>query len=251
MTRDSDSAVSADSLQYAYRGSGTTNVLSDVSFTVMPGEFFVVLGPNGSGKSTLMRLLAGIDSPGHGTVSLFGKPLHHYPRGDRARHIAFVPQILPAEFSMTVRELVMAGRAPHQGILGLEQNGDTRTVEEAMMFTGVTGFGSRDLRTLSGGERQRVFIASAMAQNPSLMLLDEPTSALDPAHQIRVMDLMDRLKETGTTIVMVLHDINLAAMYADKGLVLKHGRIFSNGSPSQALNRETLEAVYECPFLCD
>jgi iron complex transport system ATP-binding protein len=252
MTLDLHRAVTAEGLQYSYRGSGTKDVLSDVSFDVMRGEFFVVLGPNGSGKSTLMRLLAGIDKPGSGTVCLEGMPLHHYSRQDRAKHVAFVPQILPAEFSMTVRDLVMSGRAPRQGILGLEQNEDIASVEEAMAFTGISEFSNRDFQSLSGGERQRVFIASAIAQEPSLMLLDEPTSALDPAHQIRVMDLMERLKqEKGMTIVMVLHDINLAAMYADTVLVLKKGRIFSKGTPCKALTRETLEAVYECPFLAD
>lgn len=252
MTQDLNSVVTAAGLRYAYRGIGTKDVIADVSFDLMRGEFFVILGPNGSGKSTLMRLLAGVDKPGSGTVCLDGMPLHHYSRRDRAKHIAFVPQILPAGFSMTVRDLVMAGRAPRQGIFGLEQNEDIASVEEAMAFTGILEFKGRDVQSLSGGERQRVFIAAAIAQEPSLMLLDEPTSALDPAHQIRVMDLMERLKqEKGMTLVMVLHDINLAAMYADTVLVLKKGRIFAKGTPCKALTLETLEAVYECPFLVD
>lgn len=247
-----NSAVTAEGLRYSYRRSGTKDILSDVSFDVRAGECFVILGPNGSGKSTLMKLLAGIEIPGSGTVSLDGKHLKNYSRQNRARHTAFVPQLPPAEFSMTVRDLVMSGRAPHQGILGLEQSDDVAFVDEAMAFTGISEFSDRDVQSLSGGERQRVFIAAAIAQEPALMLLDEPTSALDPAHQIRVMDLMDRLKrEKGMTIVMVLHDINLAAMYADTVLVLKQGRIFSKGTPSKALTRETLEAVYECPFLFD
>lgn len=250
MIHNSHSAVMAESLRYSYRG-GTKDVLSDVSFAVMPGECFVVIGPNGSGKSTLMRLLAGIEKPGSGSVSLADMPLNQYSRRDRANHIAFVPQVLPAEFSMTVRDLVMSGRAPRQGILGMEQRDDIAAVEEAMTFTGILEFSDRDVQSLSGGERQRVFIAAAIAQEPSLMILDEPTSALDPAHQIRVMDLMERLKEKGMALVMVLHDINLAAMYADTVLVLKQGRVFSQGSPSKALTLETLETVYECPFLFD
>lgn len=252
MTQGLNNAVTAEGLRYSYRGSVTKDVLSDVSFDVKPGEFFVILGPNGSGKSTLMRLLSGIEKPGSGTVALDGKPLQHYSRQERAKHISFVPQIPPVEFSMTVRDLVMSGRAPHQGIWGLEQNEDVAAVDEAMDFTGIKEFSDRDVQSLSGGERQRVFIAAAIAQEPSLMLLDEPTSALDPAHQVRVMDLMERLKrEKGMTLMMVLHDINLAAMYADTVLVLKNGRIFSQGTPARALTRETLESVYECSFLVD
>ncbi len=252
MTPKPHAVVRAENLCYAYREKPPKDVLSHVSFEVGEGEFFVILGPNGSGKSTLMRLLSGIATARTGSLSFSGKPLSHYSRRERAARIACVPQILPDSFTMTCRDLVMSGRAPRQGVLGFESADDRRKVEEAMAFTETGGFRNRNIQRLSGGERQRVFIAAAIAQEPALMLLDEPVSSLDPAHQIRIMDLMERLKrEKGATLVMVLHDINLAALYADTVLVLKNGRVFAQGPPSEALTLETLEAVYQCSFFTD
>jgi iron complex transport system ATP-binding protein len=156
------------------------------------------------------------------------------------------------EFPVTVRELVMSGRAPHQGILGLEHDEDGIMVESAMAYTDISHLGHRALNSLSGGERQRVYIAAAICQDPSVILLDEPTSALDLNHQMRVMDLMERLKhDRQTTVVMILHDINLAAMVADKILILKHGNVFAQGPATDVLTREILEDVYECRLIVD
>lgn len=249
MNRQNDMAVSVENLSHHFRGRPSHHVLSDVSFQVGQGECFVILGPNGSGKSTLMRLLAGIGRPVSGRFLLSGQPMDGIPRKDKARAIAYVPQIFPESFAMSCRDLVMAGRAPRQGLLGFQSREDSRAVEDAMAFTDTLDFKARDFQTLSGGERQRVLLAAAIAQEPSVMLLDEPTSALDPGHQIRIMDLLFRLSlEKGTTLVMVLHDINLTAMVADRILLLKDGRIVSQGKPAQALTLDILESVYECRF---
>ena len=249
MNRRKEVAVTVENLSHHFPGRSSRLVLSEVSFQVGQGEIFVILGPNGSGKSTLMRLLAGIDRPVSGHLLLSGQSLNQIPRKTRARVIAYVPQIFPESFAMTCRDLVMAGRAPRQGMLGFQSREDSRAVEEAMAFTDTLDFKARDFQTLSGGERQRVLLAAAIAQEPSIMLLDEPTSALDPGHQIRIMDLLFRLsREKGTTLVMVLHDISLAAMVADRILLLKDGRIVSQGKPAQALALDTLESVYECRF---
>ncbi len=242
-------AVLAEHLGFSYGGPEGDAVLSDVSLDVAQGEFCAILGPNGSGKSTLMRLLGGLEKPVTGHVEFFGKPLASYSRNERARRIAYVPQTVSVDFSIAVRDLVMWGRSPHQGLWGAGSSVDREIVDEAMAFTSVSTLAARDARTLSGGERQRVFIAAAIAQEPSLLLLDEPTSALDPAHQIRVMDLLTRLKtERNMAVVTVLHDINLAAMAADRAVVLKRGRVAAIGPVSDALSRNILENVYECGF---
>lgn len=246
-------AITVKHISHSYDGK---DVLSNVSFSVGQGEFFVILGPNGSGKSTLMRLLAGVEKKmkweeGKG-ISLWGIPLEQYSRQERAKIIAFVPQSLSVEFPVTIRELVMSGRAPHQGILGLEHDEDVIMVESAMAYTDISHLSHRALNSLSGGERQRVYIAAAICQEPSVILLDEPTSALDLNHQMRVMDLMERLKrERQMTVVMILHDINLAAMVADKILILKQGNVFTQGPATDVLTREILEDVYECRLMVD
>lgn len=249
MNRRKEMAVTVENLSHHFRVRSSRHVLSDVSFQVGQGEIFVILGPNGSGKSTLMRFLAGIDTPVAGDLYFSGRPLNRIPRRDRARAIAYVPQSFPESFAMSCRDLVMAGRAPKQGVLGFQSREDSGAVEEAMAFTDTLDFMARDFQALSGGERQRVLIAAAIAQEPSVMLLDEPTSALDPGHQIRIMDLLFRLsREKNMTLVMVLHDINLAAMVADRILLLKDGRVFSQGRPARSLTRDILESVYECRF---
>ncbi|HSM75136.1 MAG TPA: ABC transporter ATP-binding protein, partial [Desulfobacterales bacterium] len=205
-------ALIARNLRHAY---GTQTVLRDLSFEVRKGEFFIIIGPNGSGKTTLLKILAGIDRSFQGSVALLQRPLKSYTRRELARRLALVPQLAAETFPFSVQEVLLMGRAPHMGLLGLESQKDRRIAEQAMRFTGVSHLGRRRLDQLSGGERQRVYLARAVCQEPAVILLDEPTAALDLAHQIRVMDLMARLREErGVTIVMVSHDINLAAMYA-------------------------------------
>ena len=163
-----------------------------------------------------------------------------------------VPQMMSMDFPFTVTELVLMGRSPHLGMLGLEEKKDLEIARQAMAFTEVEHLASRKMDQLSGGERQRVFISKAICQEPQIILLDEPTASLDLAHQIRVMDLMERLKEEkGITVVMVSHDVNLAAMYGNCLLLLKEGRIVSIGLPEEVLTYQTLEETYGCTVLVD
>ncbi len=231
---------------------GKVSVLKDVSFTVNPGEFFVIIGPNGSGKTSLIKSIAGIEKPQHGRIDIMGRPLSGYGRKALARKVALVPQTAPADFPFTVAETVLMGRAPHLGLLGLESESDLKIVRQVMVFTGVAELADRKIEHLSGGERQRAFVARAVCQSSDIILLDEPTASLDLAYQARLMDLMEALKnDRGATIVMVSHDVNLAALYADRLLLLKDGQIMSQGRPADVLTYETLEKVYGCTLLVD
>jgi len=228
-----------------------TLVLKDLSFAVDRGDFFILIGPNGSGKTTLMKALAGI-IPAAGSLKVLGRPVESYSRKALARHIAWVPQQLPLDFPFSVREMVLMGRAPHQGILGFETREDMAVAERIMAVTDIGSLADRKLNCLSGGELQRVFIAKALCQEPDILLLDEPTAFLDLAHQIQVMDLLEQLKqERGITIVMVSHDLNLAAMYGDRLLLMRDGGILSLGSPNAVLTFSLLEAAYGCVLLTE
>jgi iron complex transport system ATP-binding protein len=239
-------------IQGAGRSYGRTSILEDISFQVSPGEFFVIIGPNGSGKTTLLKALAGIDSLQAGGVNVFDRPIGRYSRHELARIRAFVPQNVPADFPFTVTQTVLMGRYPHLGVLGIEGKRDLEITARVLDVAGIRALAERKVEQLSGGERQRVFIARALCQEPRLLLLDEPTAALDLAHQVRVMDLMESLKrETGMTILMVSHDVNLSVMYADRLLLLKAGKIAALGTPAQVMTYEILESVYGCPLLVD
>ncbi len=248
MRSDAD-AIVANHLSYGY---GNQAVLADIAFAVQRGEFFIIIGPNGSGKTTLLKLMSGILKSRQGGLDILGKPIRDYNRKALAKCLAFVPQTIPTEFPFTVLEVVLMGRSPHLGILGLEGQNDLEIAKQAMAFTGVAHLSHRRLDELSGGERQRVFIAKAVCQEPQLILLDEPTASLDLAHQTRTMDMMEQLKEEkGITVVMVSHDVNLGAMYGDTLLLLKGGEIVSLGKPEEVLTFQTLEEAYGCTLLVD
>ena len=226
--------------------------LDKLRFSIRKGEFFVIIGPNGSGKTTLMRLLSGIEPSGAGELEVMALPMGQYGRRKLAKTIAFVPQALPVDLPFTAAEVVLMGRAPHMGLLGLESPADMAVAGRVMSFTGLEHLAGRRLKELSGGECQRVFIARAICQEPQIMLLDEPTAALDLAHQLMIMDLLESLRKTkGVTVVMVSHDLNLAAMYADRLLLLKEGRMVRMGTPSEVLQRQILEETYGCRLVVD
>jgi iron complex transport system ATP-binding protein len=242
-------AIEIKNLSHAFGG---RPVLRNVSFSVNARDFFIIIGPNGSGKTTLLKSIAGILSPRKGELQIAGRRLSSYSRKAFAQTIAFVPQRLPVDFPFTVAEVVLMGRAPYQHALGIEKQKDFEIAEQAMSFTEVAHLASRHLDQLSGGEQQRVFIARAICQQPQILLLDEPTASLDLAHQVRIMDLMEKLKtDKNVTVVMVSHDINLAAMYADHLLLLRSGEIFGIGAPKEILNFKTLEETYDCKVLVD
>ncbi|MCF8027404.1 MAG: ABC transporter ATP-binding protein [Desulfobacteraceae bacterium] len=242
-------AVSVTGVSAAY---ADQTVLKDVFFEVKKGECFILIGPNGSGKTTLMKIMAGLLRPVSGRVQILGRRLKSYGRRDLARRMAFVPQQVPMDFPFRVRDVVLFGRSPHLGTFGLESARDHALADQAMDFTGVARLADRRMDQLSGGERQRVFIARAICQEPELILLDEPTAALDISHQLRVMDLMEKMRnEKSITVIMVSHDVNLAAMYADTLMLLHQGKMIQWGPPDQVLTYETLEAAYGCPLLVD
>lgn len=242
-------AVDITNLNFAYRNNP---VLNNLSFSVSEGEFFIIIGPNGSGKTTLMKIIAGILKTKTGELKVFNQPLKGYTRKDLAKTIALVPQMAAPDFPFTVTELVLMGRSPHLNVLGLEQEKDLEIAQNAMAFTEVEHLAHRKTDQLSGGECQRVFIARAICQEPKIILLDEPTASLDLAHQVKIMDLMEKLKnEMGFTIIMVSHDVNLAAMYSDQILLLKAGEIVNIGKPDEILTLQILKETYGCRLLVD
>jgi len=224
---------------------GTIVALERASLAIARREMLAIVGPNGSGKSTLLRVLSGVRSTAAGRVRLGGRDLEAMPRRDVARAVAVVPQETLLHFPFSVIEVVLMGRAPHLGRFGFPGRRDLTVAREAMERTGVGSLATRSLAELSGGERQRVVIAKALAQEAEVLLLDEPTSHLDIRHQVEIYDLMAMLNaEQGLTIVSVLHDLNLAAMYFPRVAVLSAGRMHRIGEPAAVLTYETIRAVY-------
>jgi iron complex transport system ATP-binding protein len=235
--------VSLDRVSFAY---GAIEAISDLSFTVAPGEIWGLLGPNGSGKSTLIRLLSRVLSPRSGQIRFVGRDLHRYSRAELARQIAVVPQETTIELPFSVLEVVLMGRFPYLQGLGFERTQDLAIAYHAMEHTGVRHLATREIHELSGGERQRVILARALAQQPKVLLLDEPTAFLDIKHQVRVYDLIKSLsRQRGLTVVAALHDLNLAALYCDRLALLKAGRLFCLGPPEQVLTYTNIKTVYD------
>lgn len=225
---------------------GNKPVLKDISFEVGDGEFLGLMGPNGSGKTTLLRCLMNYLSPKSGTISIDGKMLSELSAGQVARTFAVVPQSSATDFTFSAYDIVMMGRIPHMSsrLTGTTKE-DIMAVRTAMERTNTWQFAGRQFSALSGGERQRVIIARALAQQPKALLLDEPTVYLDISGQIEIMDLIRRLnKETGITVVAVLHDVNLAARYCDRIALLSNGTLETIGPPSEVITPATVQAVY-------
>lgn len=226
-------------------------VIRDVSISVSPGEMVGIIGPNGSGKSTLLRLLGGVLSPQAGEVRLHGRPLRAWSRRALGRRIAAVPQETWVEFPFSVTEVVLMGRSAHLSGFAFESRDDLRVAREAMERTGVLDLARRSIHELSGGERQRVIMARALAQQPDVLLLDEPTAFLDIRHEVEIYDLLRDVQREGKSIVTVLHDLNLAALYCDRIVLMKHGRTVETGRPEQVMTYSTLTRVYEVEIYVD
>jgi iron complex transport system ATP-binding protein len=216
-------------------------VVDGITLAPRPGETVGLLGPNGSGKSTLLRLLAGVLPVSAGVVTLDGRPLPEVGRRATARRVATVEQHAHTQAELTVREVVALGRIPHRRAWAPASAADTRAVDAALERTGLTGLADRSWHTLSGGERQRAQIARALAQEPRELLLDEPTNHLDIQHRLDLLDLVAGLP---ITTVIALHDLNLAAMYCDRLLVLRAGRAVAEGRPTDVLTPALIEEVY-------
>ncbi len=246
---DIATAVKVTGLAHAF---GRHQVLESLTFEVPAGIFFIIIGPNGSGKTTLLKLLTGLLPPQTGRIDVLERAIDAYPPRQLARRIAYVPQQAPSGFAFRALDIVMMGRAPHLGLLGLESPADRALALQAMELTHTAHLARRPVDQLSGGEQQRVFIARAICQEPQILLLDEPTASLDMSHQVRIMDVLENLKaERRLTVVMVSHDLNMAAMYADTLLLLDRGRAARLGPPRQVLDYALLEKVYGCALLVD
>ena len=228
-------------VEFGYKREPTVR---DLSFEVKPGEFVGIIGPNGSGKSTLLRLMSGVLRVWSGDVTIEGRALRSYRRRELSRLVAVVPQETKIDFPFSVMEVVLFGRTPHLGGFAFEGESDLAAARRAMQRTNVAHLAHRPITELSGGERQRVILARALAQEPRHLLLDEPAAFLDIRHEVETYDLLRDLQRDGMTIVTVLHDLNLAALYCDRLLLLREGRIFRQGTPQEVMTYGTLTEVY-------
>ena len=220
-------------------------IVAGVTFQVNHGEFVGLIGPNGSGKSTLLRVISRVLSPRKGSVLIDDQSVSGYGRDELARRLAVVTQESSLHLDFTVREIVRMGRIPHLKRFQREGIRDARVVEEDLHLTGLESFKDRLVTELSGGERQRVAIARALAQEPEILLLDEPTSHLDISYQLALLDLIWALNQAkGLTVLAVLHDLNLAAQYCDKLIVLRAGRVYTVGTPTDVITADTIRDVY-------
>jgi iron complex transport system ATP-binding protein len=232
-------------LSHVTAGYGSTIVLRDVSVQLRAGEMLAIVGPNGAGKSTLLKSAAGLLQPYEGNIDLFGRPLASYSRRELAREVATVPQENQVTFGFTVLEVVLMGRAPHLGSFRLETWHDLAAAQAAMERFKLMDLPQRPINELSGGERKRVFLARAVAQQARVMLLDEPTAFLDLRHAADMLLQFRRLcAESAVGVAATMHDLNAAASYADRILLLDHGSIVASGAPDEVLTVGNLEHVY-------
>ena len=226
-------------------GYGDRTVIRSLDLVVPPGRVTAIVGANACGKSTLLRSMSRLLAPREGRVVLDGRDVHRIPAKELARTLGLLPQSPVAPEGITVSDLVGRGRHPHQGLLSRWSREDDLAVAEALEATDTAGLADRAVDELSGGQRQRVWIAMALAQRTDLLLLDEPTTFLDVSHQVEVLDLLTDLNRArGTTVVMVLHDLNLAARYADQLIALADGRLHAAGPPAEVLTEECVRAVF-------
>lgn len=245
------SAIQAKGLTLTY---GKKPVFSHLDLLIPSGKITVFIGSNGCGKSTLLRSLARLLKPGEGSILLDGSDIARLPGKEVARRLAILPQGPIAPEGLTVHQLVKQGRYPYQSFLQQWSLEDERMVKKALEVTRMDGLSARAVDSLSGGQRQRAWIAMTLAQNTPTILLDEPTTYLDMTHQIEILDLLFELNETESrTIVMVLHDINLACRYAHHIVAVKEGRIYAQGAPEEIVGEELIRDVFgmDCQVTAD
>jgi iron complex transport system ATP-binding protein len=235
-------SIAVDDLVVGY---GDGPVLEGISLRVEPGELVGLVGPNGAGKTTLVRTALGALDPAGGSVRLAGVAVDSLSSREASRRVAAVPQQSGLTFNFTVREVVEMGRHPHAPRLGSDPDPDA--VDTAMRRTGVQDLAARDIDAISGGERQRVLLARALAQDTPALLVDEPTASLDVNHQVRTLELIAGLATDGRAILAAIHDLNLAARYCDRLVVLAGGTVEARGPPSAILEAETIEAAFDTP----
>src|SRR5262245_48368247 len=234
---------SLNDLRFGYT---SVPVLQGLSTQIAAGEFVALIGPNGAGKSTLLKIVAGLIRGYRGHVEFSGKALTQWNSRDLARRIAFVPQETHMAFPFTATEIVLMGRLPHRTGVLTDSPRDVEWTREAMALTDTASVATKIFNQLSGGERQRVVLASALAQNPDVLLLDEPTVYLDLKHQLQFYDILERLNaERGLTIISVTHDVNLAARYARRMIAIRSGKFVADGRPNEVLTPQHLYEIFE------
>ncbi|CAM2984989.1 ABC transporter ATP-binding protein [Paenibacillus sediminis] len=224
-------------------------VLEGVNWHINQGEWWGIIGPNGSGKSTLLHLISGTEKLTNGDISIQGKPISNYSRKELSRIVAVLQQDGVPQIHFPVRDVIEMGRFPYQDWLGREQQGyeeKDQLLNEIMSKLELDSIADRSVDELSGGQRQRVALGKVMAQEPQVLLLDEPTTYLDIRYQLQFMELVQKWRmDNGLTIIAVLHDLNLAAQFCDKLLVLKDGKAVSSGTPAEILTRDNIHSVFK------
>jgi iron complex transport system ATP-binding protein len=226
--------------------------LEGIDFELREGEIVGMIGPNGSGKSTLLKIMDGLLKVQKGEILLLNRPLSDYTRGDIARRIAMVPQESTFRFPFSAFEVVLMGRFPYLGPFPFEGKEDQEIAQHSMELTGTLDLAPRSINELSGGEKQRVLIARALTQKAQIILLDEPTSFLDIRHKVEIFELISTLSRTeGLSVVIVSHDLSLAAQYCRRMLLLDKGGVYKVGVPAEVITADTISAVYQCPVFVD
>lgn len=231
---------------------GAQKVLQNVNLAIPSGKIIGLVGPNGSGKTTLLNVLTGLKRPTSGEILLFDRHFNTYSLKERARCVAYLAQENQVHFGFSVLETVLLGRYPHLGAFALEGSGDLEKARESMLLCDLQGFENRLVSELSGGERQRVFLARALAQEPKVLILDEPTNFLDVKHQLEVCQMLQKLKaQKAISVIAVFHDLNLAALYCDELVVLKAGKVVTQGIPKDVFNAKLLRNVFDAEVYVD
>jgi iron complex transport system ATP-binding protein len=243
VVRDSSPILSVEDVRFGF--ASQPDFLGPIRIAAQRGDCWAIVGPNGAGKSTLLRLMAGLCRPRAGCVRIGGRSLAGLPGRERARRLTFLPQHPPVDLDLSVRDVVLMGRFPHRSFGLFESFEDYRIADRAMAVTATAGLAGRSMATLSGGEAQRVHVAAALAQEPDLVLLDEPTASLDIQHQLAIFKILrDRADRDGLAVVVVTHDVNLAAQFCSQVLLLHEGKAAAIGPPSDVLTPSVLVPVY-------
>jgi iron complex transport system ATP-binding protein len=225
---------------------GAAEVLRGVNLSIDPPRLTAIVGPNGAGKSTLLGIMAGLRDGFQGECLFDGRDIRAWKRPELARRVSFVPQSARIEFPFTAEEVVLMGRAPHASGL-FESVRDRQAAHDAMDLTGTLELRARDFRSLSGGEQQRIVLAAALAQDPAALLLDEPMTFLDIHYQVTLYRTLRTLCSRGVLVIAVTHDLNLAAAYAERAIMLSHGEVVADAPPAEAFAPERLRAVFDVP----
>ncbi|MCK4599988.1 heme ABC transporter ATP-binding protein [Candidatus Bipolaricaulota bacterium] len=238
--------ITIKGLHFSYNGKP---VLEEINLSIQKGEIFAIVGPNGSGKTTLLKNISGVLTPDAGAVYLDMKQIAGLSTREIARYLTAVEQEREVGFDFTVREVVAMGRIPHQGRFARETQKDKQKIREAMELANVTSFANRPIRELSGGEKQRTFLAMALSQEPKVLLLDEPTTHLDINYQIQIMEIVRQQTRTGLTVLMALHDLNLAAQYADRVAILHQRQPLAIGKPEEVLTEGNIKRAFQAEVI--